>query len=52
MSLLTKMPRRVLLLRRLTIARNKRIAGAHESAEREGAMRRLLDQATAPIEQP
>lgn len=45
MPLLRKMSRRVLLLRQLRMARNRRIAMAYETAEREGALRRLLDQA-------
>jgi hypothetical protein len=52
MPLITKMPRRVLLLRRLRIARDKRVAMAHEAGERERAMRRLLADIDARAERP
>jgi hypothetical protein len=50
MPLLTNMPRRVLLLRRLRMARAERIGKALDAAERERAMRRLLDQAATSAE--
>jgi hypothetical protein len=52
MLLLTKMPRRVLLLCRLRIARDRQVARTHEAAERQRAWRRLLVQAEARVEQP
>jgi hypothetical protein len=44
MPVIMWVPRRVLLLRTLRVARDKRIAMLHEAGERERAMRRLLEQ--------